>query len=522
MKYLSISITFLILLFQGNTLRADHLAGGYIGYRYIGDSTGVPHEYQLSLHLYLDAQGVSLPSFSRIEVRSQCYSSQNVIVNLTSGTGKGNVPEELFDCIGTQTGIKVVDHYQYVGRVVLPGPCTYFTFSYKSCCRPGGFSNAQANSGFYIESWLSNNHGPNDSPHFRKPPVSGTCIQAIHRWDLGGEDENGDSLFYSLVDPRTDFNSTVPFFNHFSAVQPISSIPAATLDASSGIYQIHPYQVETDILTIRCDEYRRNSIGGWTYVGTVFRDATLNITRNCLPDVSAGLFTDISTKNHFIDPLSGHQGFKFQCGTSKYEFSFQLEVDPGTFHVDDIQISDDSGSPVHPDSIKMEKDEDGRFRTLVIYPPTIGFEPGTYYLSSQEGSDGNTILNTCGFPWKENDTVILEIGKCPDWIGRDPSGPPKEVQIPNVFTPNEDGLNDAFYIPFVDSFRGDRYVIILDRWGNKIYETRSYSNMNPWRGEMPNGRDCPEGAYFFIVRLQDPATGAVIEKEGVVSLLRKD
>ncbi len=70
-----------------------------------------------------------------------------------------------------------------------------------------------------------------------------------------------------------------------------------------------------------------------------------------------------------------------------------------------------------------------------------------------------------------------------------------ELFIPNIFTPNNDGENDAFEIVNLDLFlNGDEgaNMIITNRWGNIIYESDNYSNALPW-----NGGESPEGMYFY-------------------------
>src|SRR5690554_7036374 len=50
-----------------------------------------------------------------------------------------------------------------------------------------------------------------------------------------------------------------------------------------------------------------------------------------------------------------------------------------------------------------------------------------------------------------------------------------EIEMPNVFTPNNDGVNDLFKpVAFKGMESGN--MIILNRWGNVIYESNDLSN----------------------------------------------
>ncbi len=89
------------------------------------------------------------------------------------------------------------------------------------------------------------------------------------------------------------------------------------------------------------------------------------------------------------------------------------------------------------------------------------------------------------------------------------------IEIPNVFTPNGDGINDVFSIKSTGV--KEMELQIFNRWGQKMY-TFSGSKAS-WDGMTGQGQVVPDGTYFFFVR----ATGfndQVIEKQGPVTLLR--
>lgn len=61
--------------------------------------------------------------------------------------------------------------------------------------------------------------------------------------------------------------------------------------------------------------------------------------------------------------------------------------------------------------------------------------------------------------------------------------------IPNVFTPNQDGVNDAFEI---GSLPNQSTLFIYDRWGRKVFESRNYENN--WMGEAEMS-----AVYFYVL-----------------------
>lgn len=84
------------------------------------------------------------------------------------------------------------------------------------------------------------------------------------------------------------------------------------------------------------------------------------------------------------------------------------------------------------------------------------------------------------------------------------------LEIPNVFTPNGDGRNDQFEIqgPLAQCFEE---MMIFDRWGVKIFETRSLNHF--WDGNYQS-TPVPEGAYVFLIKVNG------IVRVGTVTVLR--
>jgi gliding motility-associated-like protein len=77
--------------------------------------------------------------------------------------------------------------------------------------------------------------------------------------------------------------------------------------------------------------------------------------------------------------------------------------------------------------------------------------------------------------------------------------PPKEVDIPNVFSPNGDGVNDRWVITHIEEYP-EAEVQIFNRYGSMVYERKGYNNAEGWDGKN-KGADIPVGAYYYIIRL---------------------
>jgi gliding motility-associated-like protein len=75
-----------------------------------------------------------------------------------------------------------------------------------------------------------------------------------------------------------------------------------------------------------------------------------------------------------------------------------------------------------------------------------------------------------------------------------------ELFIPNVYTPNSDGVNDNFVIVGIE-FYPDNQLLIFNRWGKEILQFVGYKN--EWDGRDALGDKVADGVYYYILRLND-------------------
>ena len=88
----------------------------------------------------------------------------------------------------------------------------------------------------------------------------------------------------------------------------------------------------------------------------------------------------------------------------------------------------------------------------------------------------------------------------------------KSLVIPNVFSPNGDGINDKWDIKYLESYPGCT-VDVYNRYGQIIYHSIGYTNA--WDGTY-KGKQVPAGTYYYII---DPKNGRS-KYSGFVDVLR--
>lgn len=85
-----------------------------------------------------------------------------------------------------------------------------------------------------------------------------------------------------------------------------------------------------------------------------------------------------------------------------------------------------------------------------------------------------------------------------------------ELLIPNVFTPNNDGIGDGFRAEY--SGHETYSLSIFDRWGKMLFTTRNHQEF--WQGYTDKGDRVAEGVYYYQISV------GMKEYAGWVTLMR--
>lgn len=123
-------------------------------------------------------------------------------------------------------------------------------------------------------------------------------------------------------------------------------------------------------------------------------------------------------------------------------------------------------------------------------PSVNPLETTVYYVSATD-DDGCFGL----------DSVIVTVEEVVDPVGG--------------FSPNNDGVNDLFFIDRIEDYP-NAVVQIYNRWGNLIFESQP-GYQNPWNGTY-NGKSLPVGTYYYVIDLKDDSIDRLIT--GPVTILK--
>lgn len=124
--------------------------------------------------------------------------------------------------------------------------------------------------------------------------------------------------------------------------------------------------------------------------------------------------------------------------------------------------------------------------------------PGVYRVAA---------INVCGV---DRDTVTIGFRPCES-----------EIYVPNIFTPNHDGINDRAGVMGPEGIGTVEVFRIFDRWGGMVYEelnTPVSPRERGWDGNF-RGKPLPAGVYVYVAEIRF-LNGEMLRKKGALQLVR--
>jgi gliding motility-associated-like protein len=156
---------------------------------------------------------------------------------------------------------------------------------------------------------------------------------------------------------------------------------------------------------------------------------------------------------------------------------------------------------------------DSTILTPVVSGQNLQFQwsPGLYFISA------DTVKNPLVFG-VTNITYTLTVtvaGQCkskPDQVNVRVLPRLKPIYIPNVFSPNGDGVNDVWVIRELAKYP-EAKVDVYTRYGRNVFSSSGYRI--PWNG-LWNSEPLPTGTYYYVITTK-PKTNPI---SGWVAIVR--
>lgn len=136
----------------------------------------------------------------------------------------------------------------------------------------------------------------------------------------------------------------------------------------------------------------------------------------------------------------------------------------------------------------------GDGNSSTAYNPDHTFDSSGEYLVTLTATEG---------PCSQSSSVLITVTE------------ESSIHVPNIITPNDDGVNDSFTVEavFIETY----YFAVYNRWGKKLWETSDPTQS--WNGTNKSGNDVSDGAYFYVIEAQG-IDGVEHQLSGIIQVVR--
>lgn len=208
---------------------------------------------------------------------------------------------------------------------------------------------------------------------------------------------------------------------------------------------------------------------------------------------------------------------KYLCDYATYD-TVKIEVAP---YPTPISIIKDT-ILCYPASVYLSHTDTAQSFTQYQWSPADNIScsdcPRPLFNAPDTGSYYYVLTQTFCNTRYHQDSVTIKVRVCNE---------EEEIEIPNVFTPNNDGVNDEWKLRWkcdrgINNFK----VSVYNRWGSKVYE--SEDKRFKWDGRcMPDNKfehlidmesQCPTGIYYYVIEYE--VNNLKREWKGYITLMR--
>jgi len=235
----------------------------------------------------------------------------------------------------------------------------------------------------------------------------------------------------------------------------------------------------------------------------IIPDGPTSICNGEVVSLNAGIFDTYQWSN-------GDTTKVITVGTSG-NYSVIVGDENGCIGVDTITVIVQAPIPLDP--IEIDDIDLGASDTLTVV------NPDSSIIYTWQGSDGTThtgptFIYTGNEVGTVNFVVTAQVGNCTvtDVISFNVVDN-SQVGIPNAFSPNGDGLNDAFGLDIFGNLEIEEFQV-FNRWGEKVHDDAT----NDWDGTFRNDKQ-PIGVYVYRIVIRT-AQNRMKTYTGDIHLLR--
>lgn len=338
---------------------------------------------------------------------------------------------------------------------------------------------------------------------------SGTPNYDIN-WEQGNVSISNNS--HTITDlPAGDYTITITDSNNCQEINSITITQPTQLIASSSATQILCNGgLSTITVTATGGTQNYSGIGNFTITAGTYTHAVID--QNGCTEVTSTIVTEPTPLTISVNQTTSIDCFgnsanvlvSVSGGIMPYQGIGELSLTSG---VHNIIVSDNNGC-TSQSSISIYEPAELNANYEVYNPSCRGNNDGYIQLQAIGGTgqyyyicNQNMIFDPIISNLEEGEYVIevIDENNCSIVLDGISLNDVQEdcISIPDVFTPNADGINDTWLIEHIEYFP-NAIINVFNRWGQQVYS--AYSNDNPWDGKF-NGSLLPSGTFIYTINL---------------------
>lgn len=275
-----------------------HISGGEIGWKYIGKDS-----IKVTVSIYRDCNDVRL-SATPITITSSCGTktyptSMKLIGDITPVCESQCTP-----CTGgSSCSFNYGDQLYELSAIVALSAwraksCCNITIAFQRCCRSGQPITGSRYQNFYVNAQLDICSPDSVDLAWAYTPITITCLGREHFAVTSAiTNKSGDSIVYSLTDPKTSATGKTSWSSGYSSQKPLQFLgfPKTSLpfprgfhyDSLSGEMKFVPRREETTVITTKAEVFRQG-----TKVAETIRDVILVVIK--CPDLNLPIISGVN------------------------------------------------------------------------------------------------------------------------------------------------------------------------------------------------------------------------------------
>lgn len=211
-------------------------------------------------------------------------------------------------------------------------------------------------------------------------------------------------------------------------------------------------------------------------------------SQDCQTIVVTGCTPQTTSESHSICPGASYT-FNGQTYNAAGSYPFHFTGQNGCDSTHTLNISIYAVTPTSTNITRCEGD-------------SVNVQGTWYHVSDNVVTN---IQDANGCPTTNTTHIIFEDCSVEDYA----------VFIPNIFTPNNDNINDFFAISIMGGFLEEGFIV--NRWGNLIKEF--YHDDLTWDGKTKEGFLVPDGVYTYVFVVSN-SVGTKTKYNGFVTVVR--